>query len=92
MVSDFSSAIVSSGAESPKKQLMRTRTRFQQHKNATSSQELLPDEKCTRIVEDDPRSDALEDKLEKHHRWWYQFYDKTLEVGLTDKTASDPRR
>ena len=71
---------------------MRTSARFQQRNSATSSQKRPSDEKCTRIVEDDPRSCALKDKLEKHHRRWRHFYDKILGEGLTDKNARDPRR
>ena len=47
---------------------MRTSARFQQPNSATSSQERPPDEECARIVEDDPRAFALEDKLENHHK------------------------
>ena len=69
---------------------MQTSARFQQRNNAPLLQECLPDEKYMRFIEDDSRSCALKDKPEKRHQRWYQFYDKTIGEGLTEKKGGDP--
>ena len=60
--------------------------------SAKSSRKLPSIVERTKTVEDDLRSFALEDTLEKHHWKWYQCYDKTLGEGWMDKKAEDPRR